>query len=154
MASSLRVPVRYVRPGSDLLPLPRHMTAASAGVDLLADLEAPVVLAPGERRLVPTNLAIALPPGFEAQVRPRSGLALHHGVTLLNSPGTIDADYRGEIQVLLVNLGSEPFSLERGLRLAQLVVAPVVPIEWELVEELESTGRGDGGFGHTGPRGG
>ncbi|MCX8255954.1 MAG: dUTP diphosphatase, partial [Beijerinckiaceae bacterium] len=118
------------------------------GCDLPA--AAPVTLAPGARALVPTGLAIALPPGFEAQIRPRSGLALKHGVTVLNAPGTIDADYRGEVQVLLVNLGQEPFAIERGMRIAQMVVAPVVTARFEVVADLEETARAAGGFGSTG----
>ncbi len=130
--------------------MPRYMTPGAAGADLCAAIDTPLTLAPGERRLVPTGIAIELPAGFEAQVRPRSGLALRHGVGLLNTPGTIDADYRGEIQVLLVNWGQEPFRLERGDRIAQLVVAPVARAAWEVVASLATTSRGAGGFGHTG----
>jgi len=126
------------------------MSAGAAGCDLAAAIAEPIELAPGQRALVPTGFAIALPPGFEAQVRPRSGLALRQGVTTLNSPGTIDSDYRGEIHVLLVNLGSEPIRLARGERIAQLVVAPVVQAAWQPVAALPSTERGAGGFGHTG----
>jgi dUTP pyrophosphatase len=149
--SSPAIPVEVVRlrPAGDPLPLPRYMSEQAAGMDLLADVEGEVVLAAGERRLVPTGLAIALPPGFEAQVRPRSGLAARYGVTLLNSPGTIDADYRGEIQVLLVNLGDAPVSVRRGDRIAQLVVAPVTTVTWREVRELPATTRGAGGFGST-----
>lgn len=132
------------------LPLPRYQTEYAAGLDLLADLE--VILEPGARALVPTGIAIELPPGFEAQVRPRSGLALHHGVTLLNSPGTIDSDYRGEIQVLLVHLGTQPIRIARGDRIAQLVVAPVTRVAWSEAENLNPTQRAAGGFGHTGRR--
>jgi dUTP pyrophosphatase len=132
------------------LPLPAYASADAAGMDLVAAVTRPVTLAPGERGLVPTGLAIALPPGFEAQVRPRSGLALKHGVTLLNSPGTIDADYRGEIGVVLVNLGQAPFTIERGSRIAQLVVAPVSRVTWVETDELTETARGAGGFGSTG----
>ncbi len=135
------------------LPLPRYATAHSAGMDLLAALEDEVVLAPGERRLIPSGLAIALPAGYEAQVRPRSGLALKHGVTCLNTPGTIDADYRGEIGVILVNLGQEPFTIARGSRIAQLVIAAVDRAAWRPVEMLEESERGDGGFGSTGLEG-
>lgn len=145
----LRVPVERLPHGRDL-PLPRYMSPGASGLDLLAAVEEPVALAPGERRLVPTGLRIALPPGFEGQVRPRSGLALRHGVTLLNSPGTIDADYRGEVAVVLVNLGHEPFTVNRGERIAQLVVAPVARAEWDEDEGLDATERGAGGFGHTG----
>jgi dUTP pyrophosphatase len=130
--------------------VPRYMTAGSAGIDLSSAAEAAVVLAPGARLGVPTGLAIALPVGYEAQVRPRSGLAIKHGVTVVNAPGTIDADYRGEIVVLLVNLGSEPFSIAPGDRVAQLVVAPVVQVQLEEVDALDETARGSGGFGHTG----
>ena len=134
------------------LPLPDYATALAAGMDLRAAVPAddPVTLAPGQRALVPTGLAIALPAGYEAQVRPRSGLALKHGVTCLNSPGTIDADYRGEIGVILVNLGEAPFTIERGMRIAQLVVAPIARVRWQVVETLDDTDRGTGGFGSTG----
>ena len=145
------IPVEVVRlrVAGDPLPLPRYMSAEAAGMDLLADIDGELTLAAGERRLVPTGLAIALPAGFEAQVRPRSGLAARHGVTLLNAPGTIDADYRGEIQVLLVNLGDAPVSIRRGDRIAQLVVAPVSTVAWREVRELPPSGRGSGGFGST-----
>lgn len=149
-AASVPVRVRRLRPNPAPLPLPTYMTPGAAGADLYADLEESLTLAPGERRLVPTGIAIELPPGFEAQVRPRSGLALRHGIGLLNSPGTIDADYRGEIQVLLINLGQEPFHLVRGERIAQLVVAPVVRALWQEVDSLADSTRGAGGFGHTG----
>jgi len=137
--------------GADL-PLPSHQSPEAAGLDLMAAVpeSAPVVLAPGERRLMPTGLAIALPRGFEAQVRPRSGLAARHGITVLNAPGTIDADYRGEIMVLLINLGAEPFTVRRGMRIAQLTVAPVVRADIAEVAELDPTPRGSGGFGSTG----
>ena len=134
------------------LPLPRYATDLAAGCDLAAAVpaRAPLVLAPGARALVPTGVALALQPGFEAQVRPRSGLALRHGVTVLNSPGTIDADYRGEIQVLLVNLGDVPFSIERGARIAQLVLAPVTRAAFVPTADLDATARAEGGFGSTG----
>lgn len=132
------------------LPLPAYATADSAGLDLMAAVEAPLRLEPGSRALVPTGLAIALPRGFEAQVRPRSGLAAKNGVTVLNSPGTVDADYRGEIKVILINHGAEPFSVERGLRIAQMVVAPVTRIAWDEQTALDETARGFGGFGSTG----
>jgi dUTP pyrophosphatase len=132
------------------LDLPAYATPESAGMDLLAAVEAEVVLQPGERRLVPSGLAIALPAGYEAQVRPRSGLALKHGVTVLNAPGTVDADYRGEVGVILVNLGQEPFVVTRGCRIAQLVVAAVGRAVWRPVEALEQSVRGSGGFGSTG----
>lgn len=132
------------------LPLPEASTEAAAGLDLRAAVTDFVVIAAGERRLIPTGWHIALPVGFEAQIRPRSGLALRHGILIPNSPGTIDADYRGEIQVILMNAGTEEFRVERGDRIAQLVVAPVVRPEWVEVETLDSTNRGEGGFGHTG----
>lgn len=130
--------------------LPQYATALSAGLDLRANLEEGITLQPMERRLVPTGLSIALPEGYEAQVRPRSGLALKHGITLLNTPGTIDADYRGEIGVIMVNLSDTPFNIADGDRIAQLVIARYEQAEWEAVEVLDSTERGDGGFGHTG----
>lgn len=130
--------------------LPRYMTAGSAGMDLSAAVDEPLRLGPGQTALVPTGLAIELPPGHEGQVRPRSGLAAKHGVTVLNAPGTIDADYRGEVKVLLVNLGREPVQIVAGMRVAQLVVAPVVRVELHEVDELGGTVRGAGGFGHTG----
>lgn len=131
-------------------PLPSYATALSAGMDLRANIDEPVTLAPLERRLIPTGLRIALPAGYEAQVRPRSGLALKHGITLLNTPGTIDADYRGEIGVIIANLSSESFTIEDGDRIAQLVIARHETAEWALVETLDETERGEGGFGHSG----
>ena len=130
--------------------LPQYATEHSAGMDLRADLDHPIILKPLERRLIPTGLYIALPEGYEAQVRPRSGLALKHGITLLNTPGTIDADYRGEIGVILVNLSNQDFVVEDGERIAQLVIARYERICWKVVEILEETERGAGGFGHTG----
>lgn len=134
------------------LPLPAYETRDSAGMDLRAALPdgETLEIPPGGRALVPTGLAIALPPGFEAQVRPRSGLAINHGITCLNSPGTIDADYRGEVKVILANLGAERFVIERGDRIAQMVVAPVTQIDWMVAENLPGTRRGAGGFGSTG----
>jgi dUTP pyrophosphatase len=132
------------------LPLPLPASAGSAGVDLRAAIAGERVLAPGERALVPTGLVLEIPAGWEGQVRPRSGLAARHGVTLLNTPGTIDSDYRGEVRVVLVNLGAEPFTLRRGDRVAQLVVAPVAAVAWEEVEQASPTERGEGGFGSTG----
>lgn len=131
-------------------PCPAYATPLSAGVDLKANLEQAVVLQPLGRALIPTGLFIALPAGYEAQVRPRSGLALKHGITVLNSPGTVDADYRGELKCLLVNLSDEPFTIEPGERIAQMVVARHEQVEWEQVEELDDTQRGAGGFGSTG----
>ncbi len=137
--------------GADL-PLPTYQSAHAAGLDLMAAVPAqvPTTLAPGERRLIPCGIAIALPDGFEAQVRPRSGLAARHGVTVLNTPGTIDADYRGEIMVILINLGKEPFVITRGMRIAQMVVAPVARAAIVEVAMLDATARGAGGFGSTG----
>jgi len=139
-------------PHGDGLPLPHYQSALAAGLDLIAAVaaEQPIVIAPGERALVPTGIAIALPPGYEAQVRPRSGLALRHGVTVLNAPGTIDADYRGEIQVILVNLGTESFTVERGARVAQLVIAATMRATICEVANLDETTRGVRGFGSTG----
>ena len=131
-------------------PCPAYATPLSAGVDLKANLEQPVVLQPLGRALIPTGLFIALPAGYEAQVRPRSGLALKHGITVLNSPGTVDADYRGELKCLLINLSDEPFTIEPGERIAQMVIARHEQVEWEQVEELDDTQRGAGGFGSTG----
>ena len=150
MTSSVAVRVRRVRAHPEPLPLPRYETTLAAGMDLRADIEGEVTLAPLERAAIPTGLALALPPGFEAQLRPRSGLALRHGLTLLNSPGTVDADFRGEVQVVLVNLSAHPFTVKRGERIAQLVVAPVSRaslVEWDV---LDATERGEGGFGSTG----
>ena len=132
------------------LQLPSYATPGSAGLDLSAAVASELVLAPGERAAVPTGIAIALPEGYEAQVRPRSGLALRHGVTVLNSPGTVDADYRGEIQIILANLGREPVTIARGQRIAQLVVAPVQRVLWQETEVLPESRRGAGGFGSTG----
>jgi dUTP pyrophosphatase len=147
------VPIRRLEHNPDL-PLPAYETAQAAGMDLRAAVpeDAPLVLRPGSRHPVPTGLAFALPEGFEAQVRPRSGLAAKHGVTCLNTPGTIDADYRGEVKVILVNLGEEDFTIRRGDRIAQLVIAPVVQARWAEVADLNETARGAGGFGSTGGR--
>ena len=151
---SLReVALKRLPHGADLA-LPGYATELSAGMDLLAAVEAAVVLAPGERRLIPSGIAIALPAGLEAQVRPRSGLALKHGVTVLNAPGTIDADYRGELGVILINLGQEAFTIERGDRIAQLVISSHAQARWRVVEALEDSARGAGGFGSTGTGGG
>lgn len=132
------------------LKLPTYATDQSAGMDLSAALQEALELGPGDRALVPTGLSVALPPGYEAQIRPRSGLALKYGVTVLNTPGTIDADYRGEIGVILINHGKEPFTIERGMRIAQMVIARYEHIGWKVVESLEKTDRGNGGFGSTG----
>ncbi len=131
-------------------PLPVQATSASAGMDIRANNEEAIILGPGERKLIPTGLFIELPEGYEAQIRPRSGLALRHGVTILNSPGTIDADYRGEVQVLLVNLGKTDFTIVQGERIAQMVVAKHEHVNWRVAEALSETVRGSGGFGHTG----
>ncbi len=149
------MPVRFkVLPHGEGLPAPCYRSAQAAGLDLSAALEegATLTLRAFERALVPTGIALELPSGFEGQVRPRSGLAQRHGITILNAPGTIDADYRGEIQVLLVNLGGEPFEVKRGDRIAQLVIAPVTAVKLEQAEELSLTGRNAGGFGSTGSR--
>lgn len=137
-------------PHAEGLDLPAYATAHSAGLDLVAAVTEPVTVSPGGRALIPTGLAIALPDGYEAQIRPRSGLALKQGLTVLNSPGTIDADYRGEVQIILANLGTEPVAITRGLRIAQMVVAPYSRVGWQEVAELDATARGTGGFGSTG----
>lgn len=131
-------------------PLPEYATSQSAGLDLRANIESPITLKPLERRLIPTGLRIALPEGYEAQVRPRSGLALKHGITVLNTPGTIDADYRGELMVLLVNLSNEDFVINEGERIAQMIIAKYETVAWEPVKILDETERGEGGYGHTG----
>ncbi|MGV8997518.1 MAG: dUTP diphosphatase [Parvibaculaceae bacterium] len=154
MTQDISIAVQRLGHGADL-PLPRYETAGAAGMDLVAAItaEEPLVLAVGARTLVPTGLAIALPQGFEAQVRPRSGLAAKNGVTVLNSPGTIDSDYRGEIKVILINLGQEPFTITRGTRIAQMVIAPVTRGAFTEVASLDETARGAGGFGSTGTGG-
>ena len=149
MADVITVKIKRTAGCGDL-PLPVRMTAEAAGFDLPAALAAAVTLAPGEIRVVPCGFSMAIPPGYEAQVRPRSGLASRHGVTLVNSPGTIDSDYRGEVMVPLINHGRASFVIERGMRVAQMLVLPVPPVELLEVEELDDTGRGGGGFGHTG----
>jgi len=138
-------------PGTEDLPLPRYMTGQAAGMDLTAAVGEETTILPGERKLIPAGIAVAVPEGHEAQIRPRSGLALRHGVTLVNSPGTIDADYRGEIGVILINHGAAPFVVRRGDRIAQMVVHSVCRVRWTLRDELPPTQRGDGGFGHTNP---
>jgi dUTP pyrophosphatase len=152
LSEPVKVDIRQL-PHGEGLPLPAYHSAHAAGLDLLAAVpaESPLMLSPGQRALVPTGLTIALPPGHEAQVRPRSGLASKHGVTVLNSPGTVDADYRGEIGVLLINHGEAPFPIRRGERIAQMVIAPVVHVELAPSAELSATKRGSGGFGSTGP---
>ena len=145
--------IQVVRlPHAEGLPLPSYATSGAAGMDLLAAVAGPVVLAPGARALIPTGLRLAIPPGHELQIRPRSGLALKHGILLPNSPGTIDEDYRGELGVIMLNAGQEPFIVERGMRIAQAVLAPVSRAAWNEVTELPETVRGEGGFGSTGTR--
>jgi len=149
--NAIGIPIIRLPHGTDL-DLPAYATAHAAGLDLMAALDQPITMEPGERALVPTGIAVALPAGYEAQVRPRSGLASRHGVTVLNSPGTIDADYRGEVKVILINLGQESFVVEPKARIAQFIVAPVTRILWTPVETLPETARGEGGFGSTGMR--
>jgi len=141
------VKVKILRQG---VSLPAYMTPNAAGMDIFAAIEKPVDLLPGDIVLIPTGIAIALPPGFEAQIRPRSGLAIKHGITLINSPGTIDQDYRGEIKVAIINFGKKPYRIFPGDRIAQLVVSPIVKVKWEVVTELPPSKRAKGGFGHTG----
>jgi dUTP pyrophosphatase len=151
VSSTIKVDIRQL-PHAEGLALPAYQSVDAAGMDLLAAVpaETPLILPPGKYAMVPTGLTIALPPGFEAQVRPRSGLAAKHGITVLNSPGTVDADYRGEINVLLINHGDAPFPIRRGERIAQMVIAPVTRAELIAVTQLSATGRGSGGFGSTG----
>lgn len=137
-------------PHAEGLALPAYATAQSAGADILAAIDEDITLASLERAMIPAGFCMALPEGFEAQIRPRSGLAAKHGITCLNTPGTIDADYRGELKVILVNLSSEPFTITRGMRIAQMVIAPVTQLQWQPVESLDDTTRGSGGFGSTG----
>ena len=145
------IKILRLRPDADVdIPLPRYMTAQSAGMDICAAIKQDLVLDKGDRALIPTGFAIALPPGFEAQIRPRSGLAIKHGIGLINSPGTIDADYRGEIKIAVINLGAEPYTFHRGDRIAQMVVQKVHVAQLHIVEELDQTKRDSGGFGHTG----
>lgn len=148
-SSPVKLEIRRLE-GNDDLPLPQYMTAHAAGMDLTAAVDEPVLLKPGARHLVPTGLAIALPDGYEAQIRPRSGLAIKHGISMVNTPGTIDADYRGEVKVILINHGDTKFTINRGDRIAQMVIAPVTRVEVVEVEELTETDRGAGGFGSTG----
>lgn len=147
----VKVKIKRIRPQEDSdLPSPRYMTEKSSGMDLFAAVNEEIFLNPGQRRLIPTGIAVSVPEGYEAQVRPRSGLALRDGITLANTPGTIDADYRGEIGVILINHGEKPFQVERGDRVAQMVIVPVARAELEWVEDLDETPRSWGGFGHTG----
>ena len=145
----VQIQIKRVRSSKDAIPLPAYMTEGSAGMDLAADLEEDLVLAPLERALIPTGIAVALPLGFEAQIRPRSGLALREGIALVNSPGTVDSDYRGEIHLIAVNLGREPVVIRRGQRVAQMVVQRVCRARWREVKELPPSSRHEGGFGHT-----
>jgi len=145
----VRIEIKRLRPSPAPIDLPAYMTEGAAGMDLCAEIPADLVLASMARALIPTGIAIALPPGFEAQIRPRSGLALKQGLTLLNSPGTIDSDYRGEIQVIAINLGNESILIQRGQRIAQMIVQRVVRARWREVDELSLSARQDGGFGHT-----
>jgi dUTP pyrophosphatase len=148
---AMSIPIQVHRlPHAEGLPLPSYATAGAAGMDLQAAINDPITLRPGERALIPTGLTVALPPGYELQVRPRSGLALRHGITLPNTPGTIDEDYRGEIGVILMNAGTEAFTIERGARIAQAILAPVSRAEWQQVDSLDITARNAGGFGSTG----
>ena len=147
--TSVEISVKRLPHNTDL-PLPEYETVQSAGMDLPAAIDSPMTLSPGEHAMLPTGLAIALPGGYEAQIRPRSGLAARNGVTVLNTPGTIDADYRGELKVILINLGTEPFEIERGMRIAQMVIAPVTQGKLTEVDDLSDTARGAGGFGSTG----
>jgi dUTP pyrophosphatase len=149
--NSLNISIAMLPHGKEF-PLPAYATAQSAGMDLYAAIECPMMIPSNERLIVPTGISIALPPGYEAQIRPRSGLAAKHGVTVLNTPGTIDADYRGEIKVILANLSEEDFLVERGMRIAQMVIARYEQATWNVVESLDETSRGAGGFGSTGAK--
>jgi len=151
VSATVRVEVRRLPHGEDL-PLPAYQSTGAAGLDLLAAVpeQTPLILSPGKSAIVPTGLTIALPPGYEAQIRPRSGLAARHGVTVLNAPGTVDADYRGEVSVLLINHGEAPFAIRRGERIAQMVIAPVAQAQLVAVDQLSATDRGSGGYGSTG----
>jgi len=146
---SIRIPVKRLRTDRTVL-LPQYMTVGASGMDLFACIDADVTLEPGERKLIPTGVAVAIPEGFEGQVRPRSGLAVRHGIGIINSPGTIDSDYRGEIAVLLVNWGAYPFTVRDGDRIAQMIVCGVTRANWQEIDELPETQRQGGGFGHTG----
>ena len=150
MSAPISVRISRVDPSQSDLPLPAYATEHSAGMDVRAAVDEAVVLRPGASVLVPTGFSIALPDGYEAQIRPRSGLALRHGIGILNSPGTIDADYRGEVRIILTNFGTEDFRIQRGERIAQMVIAPYARARWEEVDALDETERGAGGFGHTG----
>ena len=149
MIRMIHVPIQRL-PGTDDVPLPDYQSDHAAAMDLHAAVDEPVTIAPGERALIPCGFKMAVPEGYEAQIRPRSGLAVKHGISMPNTPGTIDADYRGQVHVPLINLGHEPFVVERSMRIAQMLVKPVPRVQWEQVDELPETARGEGGFGHTG----
>jgi dUTP pyrophosphatase len=149
MSTPIEIQILRMPSGTDL-PLPRAMTAGSAGSDLCAAVAEPVILQPMQRRLIPCGFAVAIPLGYEAQIRPRSGLAIKHGITLINSPGTIDSDYRGEIFCPLINLSDQPFTIERGMRIAQMIISSVISVEFRETQSLDQTLRSTGGFGHTG----
>lgn len=149
MEKLIKVKIEQIEGAKDL-PLPKYMSSSAAGMDLYAHVIEENIIKKGEIKLIPTGIKIALPEGYEAQIRPRSGLALKHGIALVNSPGTIDADYRGEIKIIMINLGTEDFVINRGDRIAQMVINKIEQIRWEVTEEIDQTERGDGGFGHTG----
>jgi len=149
VAERIRIRIRRL-PGNEDIPLPRYMTARSSGMDIHAAVEGETVLPPGEIKAIPSGFAVSIPEGYEAQIRPRSGLAVKSGITLINAPGTVDADFRGEIRILLINLGRDPHIVRRGDRIAQMIIQPVCRVKWEEVESLDPTRRGEGGFGHTG----
>lgn len=145
----IEIKIKRLENNTDL-PLPDYETAGSSGMDIRASVEAPVLIKPGEIRLIPTGLAVSIPPGYEGQIRPRSGLALKHGIGMVNSPGTIDSDYRGEVRIIVINWGGKPFKIERGDRIAQMIISKVYNAEIVEVDDLDSTTRGEGGFGHSG----
>jgi dUTP pyrophosphatase len=149
MHGMIHVPIQRL-PGSDDVPLPDYQSDHAAAMDLHAAVDEPITLAPGARALIPCGFKMAVPEGYEAQIRPRSGLAVKHGISMPNTPGTIDADYRGQVMVPLINLGNEPFVVERSMRIAQMLIKPVPRVQWQPVDELPDTTRGEGGFGHTG----
>ncbi len=150
MSEALRVRILRINPNKTDIPLPEYSTEGSAGMDVCAAVDAEVMIQPGETALIPTGFIIELPPGHEAQIRPRSGLAIKHGLGILNSPGTIDSDYRGEVKIIVTNFGKNPYTVHRGDRIAQMIVAAYERVKWEESDSLEKSSRGDGGFGHTG----
>ena len=150
MCSNIKVRISRIESGVTDIPFPAYATSSSSGMDIHAAVNGDKTIKPGETVLIPTGFQIEIPPGYEGQIRPRSGLAIKHGISVLNTPGTIDADYRGEVKVILINLGTEDFAITRGDRIAQLVITPVVRAQWEEVPVIEKTARGSGGFGHTG----